>query len=118
MSKISAELPLKKVNQVKLTYPYRSENDDVFVIVPAFNEERVIVDVVEGLCEFFRHVVVVDDGSTDATVECLDNRAVTLLKHSVNLGQGAALQTGITYALQQGAQYVVTFFRQSSKYAY
>ena len=109
MSKISAELPLKKVNQVKLTCPYRSENDDVFVIVPAFNEERVIFDVVEGLCEFFRHVVVVDDGSTDATVECLDNRAVTLLKHSVNLGQGAALQTGITYALQQGAQYVVTF---------
>jgi glycosyltransferase involved in cell wall biosynthesis len=109
MPEISVGLPVNKDDQVQTQPPCLSENDDVFVIVPAYNEESVIFDVVEGLCKLFRHVVVIDDGSTDDTVERLSNTAATLLKHSVNLGQGAALQTGISYALQQGAQYVVTF---------
>lgn len=54
-------------------------------------------------------VVVIDDCSTDNTFDELKNSGVHYLKHEVNLGQGAALQTGIEYALENGAEYAVTF---------
>jgi glycosyltransferase involved in cell wall biosynthesis len=54
-------------------------------------------------------VVVVDDGSTDDTRNLARHRDVWLLRHAVNLGQGAALQTGIAFAIQKGAHYVATF---------
>jgi glycosyltransferase involved in cell wall biosynthesis len=82
---------------------------EVYVIVRAYNEEKVIRDVVGELCRYFDQVVVVDDGSTDSTAACLHELNVTLLSHCVNLGGGAALQTGITYALSQGAEQILTF---------
>lgn len=81
----------------------------VFVIVRAYNEAPVIRDVVRFLCEHFDHVIVVDDGSTDSTAASLAGLKVTLLTHCVNLGGGAALQTGITYALSHGAEWILTF---------
>jgi glycosyltransferase involved in cell wall biosynthesis len=56
-----------------------------------------------------KNVVVVDDGSADDTAEAALRYPVWVLRHVVNLGQGAALQTGITFALRQGAEYVATF---------
>jgi polyprenyl-phospho-N-acetylgalactosaminyl synthase len=81
-----------------------------FIVVPAYNEASVIGDVLAELVELPCTVVVVDDGSSDKThAACLDY-PVALLRHSTNLGQGAALQTGITYALTSAsAEYVVTF---------
>ena len=81
----------------------------VFVVVRAYNEAPVIRDVVASLCNHFDHIVVVDDGSTDSTAACLDGLKVTLISHAVNLGGGAALQTGITYALSKGADWILTF---------
>jgi polyprenyl-phospho-N-acetylgalactosaminyl synthase len=81
----------------------------VFVIVRAYNEARVIRDVVRLLCEHFDRVVVVDDGSTDSTTASLRGLKVTLISHCVNLGGGAALQTGITYALSRDAEWILTF---------
>lgn len=80
------------------------------VVVPAHNEESVIDAVLAGLGKLPCTVVVVDDGSSDGTYAvCLDH-PVALLRHSTNLGQGAALQTGITYALSlPGTRFVVTF---------
>jgi glycosyltransferase involved in cell wall biosynthesis len=80
----------------------------VWVVIAAFNEARVIADVVAGVARLGYQVVVVDDGSTDETVQ----RAAPwahIVRHPVNLGQGAALQTGIDFALQQGAEVIVTF---------
>ena len=82
---------------------------DTFVIVPAYNEARVIGDVIKNVSRVFPHVIVVDDGSSDDTSALLKGLPVTVAKHHVNLGQGAALQTGITFALEQGADYIVTF---------
>jgi glycosyltransferase involved in cell wall biosynthesis len=82
----------------------------VWLIMPAFNEARVIGDVIDGIRRLGHRLVAVDDGSTDATWDVVRAREwVDLLRHPVNLGQGAALQTGITYALAQGAKWLVTF---------
>ena len=82
---------------------------DVFVVVPAYNEAPRIGPVLEGLLEVARTVVVVDDGSRDNTSDVARRYPVWLLRHVVNLGQGAAIQTGITFALQKGALFVATF---------
>lgn len=81
----------------------------VWVVVAAYNEARVIGEVVRGLVDGGWRVVVVDDGSDDATAETARTCGATVLRHVLNLGQGAALQTGIDYALQQNAAVVVTF---------
>lgn len=80
-----------------------------WVIVPAFNEARVIARVVGELRAVFGNVLVVDDASVDATgAEALAAGAV-ILRHPINLGQGAAIQTGIEYALSRGADFLATF---------
>ncbi len=80
-----------------------------FVIIPAYNEATVLRGTVEDVLRTGAHVVVVDDCSSDDTATCLRGLAVTVLRHSANFGQGAALQTGIEYALQKKARYLVTF---------
>lgn len=81
----------------------------VFIVIPAYNEGGALGDVVNSLHERFERVVVVDDGSADETAAIARRAGATVLVHPVNLGQGAALQTGIAYALSEGAAYVVTF---------
>jgi glycosyltransferase involved in cell wall biosynthesis len=80
-----------------------------WVVVPAYCESRVIRGVIAQLREICPRIVVVDDGSTDETGPEALTGGATVLTHSVNLGQGAALQTGIEFALLQGADYIFTF---------
>jgi glycosyltransferase involved in cell wall biosynthesis len=82
---------------------------DTFVVVPAYNEARVVGDVVRSLSAAFPNIVVVNDGSADDTAAVLKNLPATVVTHLINLGQGAALQTGITHALERGASRIVTF---------
>ena len=81
----------------------------LWVVVPAYNEARAIETVVRGLREHAPRVVVVDDGSSDGTGDAAFAAGATVLRHAVNLGQGAALQTGIDYALSRNASFVCTF---------
>ena len=83
--------------------------DHVFVVVAAYNESFVISEVLHELATVVTNVVVVDDGSTDGTYRTACGLARWTLRHPVNRGQGAALQTGISFALQKGAGVVVTF---------
>jgi glycosyltransferase involved in cell wall biosynthesis len=80
-----------------------------WVVVPVYNEETVIAEVVDGIRTRFPNVVCVDDGSRDASAERIAGTAAHLVKHPINLGQGASLQTGIDYALRRGAERIVTF---------
>lgn len=82
---------------------------EVWVVVAAYNEAGRIGGVLDGLLRRWPNVVVVDDASTDRTVEEVRTRSVWLVRHFVNLGQGAALQTGLDFALRRGAAYLVTF---------
>lgn len=81
----------------------------VWVVVPAYNEGAVIASTIGGLLQSFGNVVVVDDCSADATRQLALGAGAHVVRHPINLGQGAALATGIIYALRQGADAIVTF---------
>jgi len=81
-----------------------------WVVIPLYNEATVIGDVIAGLLPSFPNVVCVDDGSSDGSAAIAEAAGARVVRHPVNLGQGAALQTGIEYALEHpSARYLVTF---------
>ncbi|WP_036438033.1 glycosyltransferase family 2 protein [Mycobacterium sp. URHB0044] len=83
---------------------------DVWIVVPAFNEASVIADVIADVRSVFGNVVCVDDGSRDDTGERALRAGAHLVRHPVNLGQGAAIQTGVEYARSRpGAAVFATF---------
>jgi glycosyltransferase involved in cell wall biosynthesis len=80
-----------------------------WVVIPAYNEAGAVRSVVSAVRQLVPRVAVVDDGSSDSTAaEALAAGAI-VIRHAVNLGQGAALATGIRYALDQGAGHIFTF---------
>ena len=82
---------------------------NLWVVVPAYNEGARLGATLDELLPRYANVVVVDDGSRDDTPAVALGRGVWVLRHPINRGQGAALQTGIRFALQRGAGVVVTF---------
>jgi glycosyltransferase involved in cell wall biosynthesis len=85
-------------------------NDDVWLVVPLYDEATVIGEVVTEALSVFPNVVCVDDGSRDGSAAVARAAGAAVVRHPVNLGQGAALQTGFDYALGDGQmRYVVTF---------
>ncbi len=83
---------------------------DAWIIVPAYNEAKVIGEVIADLRQTFDHVVCVDDGSRDDTSDIALAAGAHVVRHPVNLGQGAAIQTGVEYARSQpSAAVFVTF---------
>ena len=84
--------------------------DDVWVVVPLYNEATVIGDVVRDVRDTFEHIVCIDDGSSDGSAAAAEAAGAVVVRHPVNLGQGAALQTGFEYALSRNSmRWVVTF---------
>lgn len=85
-------------------------HDDVWLVVPLYNEGAVIADVVTDARRTFANIVCVDDGSHDDSAEQAQRAGAVVVRHPVNLGQGAALQTGIDYAkTDPRMRYVVTY---------
>ena len=87
----------------------QTDRQHIWIIVPAYNEATVIYQTVKELCLEGYRIVVVDDASTDQTAEKLRELPCTVLTHPINLGQGAALETGMQWARTQSAKYVVHF---------
>jgi glycosyltransferase involved in cell wall biosynthesis len=83
---------------------------DTWVIIPCYNEAEVVQSVVREVREHFVNVVCVDDGSSDASATEILAGGARLVRHPINLGAGAAYQTGIDFALRDpGAEFFVTF---------
>ncbi|MBE6482511.1 MAG: glycosyltransferase family 2 protein [Actinomyces ruminicola] len=83
---------------------------DAWLVVPLYNESQVVRGVIEEARRTFPLVVAVDDGSKDDSAEQAEAGGAVVVRHPLNLGQGAALQTGITYVLERtDARYLVTF---------
>ena len=79
-------------------------------IIPMYNEEQVIVDVITNLKSFFPHVLCIDDGSSDKSAFLAEKAGAQLIRHAVNIGQGASLATGFQWVQQnEKFLYMVTF---------
>src|SRR3982074_3738772 len=81
----------------------------IWIVIAAYNEGAIIRNVVSDVCETYRNVVVVDDGSSDNTAAEAAAGGGIVVRPPINLGQGPALQTGITFALSRGGHHLVTF---------
>jgi len=81
----------------------------IVVVIPAYNEEKNIEKVINEVKPLVNELVIVDDGSSDKTFELAKKHGATVLRHLINRGQGAALQTGDEYALKNQADIVVHF---------
>jgi glycosyltransferase involved in cell wall biosynthesis len=80
----------------------------ICVIIPAFNAERTISEVVKEVGALGLPLLVVNDGSTDSTADLLESLAVTTIRHPVNIGKGAALRSGFAWAVKNGFTGVIT----------
>jgi glycosyltransferase involved in cell wall biosynthesis len=86
----------------------RLDSNNVAVVIPALNEELRIRGVVEDALAHCPHVIVIDDGSTDATCERIADLPVILLRHGQRRGKGASLRDGFAEALRRGFAAVLT----------
>jgi glycosyltransferase involved in cell wall biosynthesis len=80
---------------------------DLFVIIPAYNEQKHISSVIRKVKRYASNIIVVDDGSSDKTSELAKKEGVPVLRHIVNLGKGAALKTGCEYSVANGAKRLI-----------
>ena len=86
----------------------------ISIVIPAYNEEKMIASVVKGLQQAFKgksydyRIIVVDDGSKDTTASKAKAAGAYVIRHILNSGQGAATTTGLSYALQQGYDVAAT----------
>lgn len=81
----------------------------IFCIIPAYNEENHVYQVITKVKPYVSEVILVNDNSKDRTAELALEAGATLISHPINRGQGAALETGQVYALKQGADIVLHF---------
>ncbi len=81
----------------------------LIAVIPAYNEERMIAEVVASVRPHVDEVVLVDDGSADKTAEIGHRHGAIVVRHPINRGQGAALQTGMQFALRRGADIIIHF---------
>lgn len=88
----------------------RIENHKTYIVIPVFNEEKVISGVVLEIKKSgYHNIIIVDDGSVDHTYDKVKNiEGVIILRHFLNRGKGAAIKTGIEAAKILGANAVVT----------
>ena len=88
---------------------------DIYLVVPAFNEEKTVSQIIEGIAEKGYNVILVNDGSKDKTLDlAVESKRkypdrIFIVSHVINRGLGAALKTGMVVAHNKGAKYIVTF---------
>ncbi|MBV8378944.1 MAG: glycosyltransferase family 2 protein [Verrucomicrobia bacterium] len=83
----------------------QASGDTVLAIIPAYCEERFIGRVVRQVLQYVQTVLVVDDGSSDNTAAEAEAAGAKVIRHATNLGKGAALKTGLEYAVSVGAAF-------------
>lgn len=81
----------------------------IFCVIPAYNEAQNVITVINKVKPLVDELVIVDDCSSDETFELAKTTSASVLRHIINRGQGAALQTGNDYALNHGADIIVHF---------
>ena len=82
--------------------------NSIAILIPAYNEENTVRNVVERCLVYSKNVIIVDDGSTDGTIDQIAHLPVILLKNKINRGKGASLQRGFEYIISQKFSGVIT----------
>jgi len=83
--------------------------NDTYVLIPVFNEEEVLENIITEIKkEGYSNIIVVDDGSTDNTYEVVKKQKVIVLRHLLNRGKGAAIKTGFEAAKLLKAEIIIT----------
>ena len=92
--------------------------ENSLVIVPAFNEGRIVSSTINNLSEYFKNILVIDDGSFDNTLEeSIKSSSTIVLHHPCNCGQGRSLHTGIKFFLENTKyEYLITFDADGQHY--
>ena len=83
------------------------KNKNLWVVVPAYNEEKNISKIIKGIKKYSKNIIIIDDGSKDYTSKIADKSSAIVLKHIINMGKGAALKTGCDFAIKQGAKRII-----------
>ena len=97
-------------NKSDKNHKKRINTDDVLVIIPAFNEGKRVINTIKSLLKYFENIIFIDDGSFDKTNKYASNFKINIISHPINLGQGAALETGLNYfLLYKKYKYAITF---------
>lgn len=87
-----------------------TENKKIFIIIPAYNEEKNIAQTLGDLINIgYKNIILIDDCSSDKTLEIARKYPIIILKNIINRGQGACLRVGNEYALKKGAEIIVHF---------
>jgi len=86
---------------------HKIKNSKVFIIIPAYNEEKTVGKVIEKAKRYCKNIVVVDDGSEDKTEKIAKQKGVYVLRHVINLGKGASVITGSEFAIKKGAKVLI-----------
>ena len=95
---------------MKNKFNLKTMSGDIWIVVPAYEEEMMIGSVIDGLrSEGYDRIIVVDDGSTDDTADIAESKGVEVIRHVENCGLGASLRTGLKAALDRDADVAVTF---------
>ena len=79
----------------------------VAAVIPAYHEEKHLADVVRRTLEQLDHVLVVDDGSADATASTARNAGAEVIVHPQNIGKGESIKTGMRHWLERNVIYVI-----------
>jgi glycosyltransferase involved in cell wall biosynthesis len=82
---------------------------ETLIIIPAYNEERIIREVIAGIRERFpdTDILVINDGSHDRTAAIAGEAGAIVLSHVFNMGYGVTIQTGYKFAYDKGYRYIV-----------
>jgi glycosyltransferase involved in cell wall biosynthesis len=97
------------MNRAKIKKKYANYKKKFFFVIPAYNEETTISPIVNQIISKGYTALVIDDCSRDGTYKVAKKAGAIVLRHPINLGQGAAIQTGIDYAILKEAKLIVTF---------
>ena len=100
---------LPRVTQPNFVTPSACNNKTIILVIPAYNEEKTIGEVISNVKNYADFVVVVDDGSKDRTSEIAEKEGAIVYRHCINLGLGASLITGFKIALKLKGDIIVTF---------
>src|SRR5262249_38800714 len=105
----SKPLPTALLHAIAQETSMNHADAGVWIIIPAYNEGERLGATLASLADFAPRIVVIDDGSSDDTAKEALRHRVWLVRNGLNRGQGAALQTGLDFALQRGADIIVPF---------